>query len=97
MNNPNMTVRQFLAIAPGERPTMMDAEALWNRIEELEVERDMLVDALQEAFDLIDERAIIGHRSFLTAVLHPATRKAMVAERLRSGVNPALQDEKQAK
>lgn len=27
-----MTVRQFLAIPQGERPTMMDAEWLWNRI-----------------------------------------------------------------
>ncbi len=90
MSDLNMTVRQFLAIAPGERPTMMDAEALWNRIKKRGVERDMLVDALQEAFDLVDERAIVGHRSFLTAVLHPATRKTMVADRLRSGVNPAL-------
>jgi len=31
-----MTVREFLAIPQGERPTMMDAEALWNRIGDLE-------------------------------------------------------------
>mgnify|MGYP000029023053 CR=1 FL=1 len=31
-----MTVREFLAIPQGERPTMMDAEGLWNRIGELE-------------------------------------------------------------
>ena len=33
---PRMSVREFLAIPQGERPTMMDAKALWDRIGELE-------------------------------------------------------------
>lgn len=80
----SLTVRQFLAIPEGQQPTMMDAEALWNRIKELGVERDLLVESLQEAIDLVDERAMVGHRNFLTAVLSPEARKVLVAERVRT-------------
>ncbi len=83
MSNPNMTVRQFLAIAPGERPTMMDAEILWNDIKELKVERDLLVDALREVTTEIDRDALTGHFNYLSACVDPEKRKIIVAERLR--------------